>query len=981
MNSSQSSFPHLVLLGDKQVTTQKNFDVFLSYASEDAEWCEILAQRLRDEGVRVWFDKWVLKPGHHLLAQLNDGLKESRKMIAVWTNNYFRDDKVWTLVESFSQQFPDALAQERLLIPLLRENCSIPPTLSNLIYIDFRRDEDFALRFRDLVQSLDLRRREFEGKLFESQSEITSDSIIDKPTAKKGRRFETEVASLYRLLGFEVKLNAKVSDRLVNIAAERKLGGSRIHLIVETKEGRVTEEELQRILERQKWVHDKLPRYRLVALSSIGFDGRAQTELEETGVDCVTYDELLHELVPLDEYVKGLISDYKKKINEQWKGQDWFIRPQLSVDITYEKLAAVDYIGKWLGDSRANLLTVLGDLGTGKSTLANFLAYNLANSFQDDPARHPAPVLIPLKEVRKEVSLEGIIINHFSRHGLPGINFSRFNYLIQNGKVILIFDAFDEMADRVRWDITQSNFRELRRAAERDGKVILTCRTHYFKDRDEQVKLIGEGPRLSEIETELYKELRQQSGAEVVYLQEFDDDQIQDYLHKARPQSAEEDWRKIQEIYNLKELAHRPLLLDMIVQSLPKLEAGMPINAANLYKVYTQFWIDREEKDKGRILDKEIKHSLMLELAWRMWFEEKDEIHYHELIPFVEKLIVDKVIEFGDEEIEDIAREMQAATFLKRDDIGNFSFMHRSFMEYFVARKLLGGINNNSNADAQGVLNTRRFERKIIYFLTLLDESDSICKPLQIILTNNYLQNISENALEILYWSGRIRSGMEERISIPEELRNKLAERIPAFSKLTGANLQEIILEAANLIDAILDYADLTNAKLNHASLSRSILRKTKLTGASVDNALAELCDFQDAELSGTSFNGAHLEGSNFTGASYQQATFIHAHLQGAKGITESVKLLLEQLKPVIQRGQSVPVKAVTFSHNGKFVARGGDSGLVFLYRANDGQLLQLLEGQGSTVRAISFSYNDKMLASGEKNLVSEFGRWTAATH
>ena len=68
------------------------YDVFLSYASEDSEWCENLAVRLRDEGVRVWFDKWQLQPGDHLLVRLNEGIEKSRKMIAVWTASYFRDD-------------------------------------------------------------------------------------------------------------------------------------------------------------------------------------------------------------------------------------------------------------------------------------------------------------------------------------------------------------------------------------------------------------------------------------------------------------------------------------------------------------------------------------------------------------------------------------------------------------------------------------------------------------------------------------------------------------------------------------------------------------------------------------------------------------------------------------------------------------------------------------------------------------------------
>ena len=124
-----------------------SYDVFLSHASEDTAWCETLAERLRNDGVRVWLDKWELQPGDHLLARLNDGLKKSRKMVAVWSASYFRDDKVWTLAESFSQQHGDALSHDRPIIPVLMQDCDILPTFRNLILIDFHNSADFDLRF------------------------------------------------------------------------------------------------------------------------------------------------------------------------------------------------------------------------------------------------------------------------------------------------------------------------------------------------------------------------------------------------------------------------------------------------------------------------------------------------------------------------------------------------------------------------------------------------------------------------------------------------------------------------------------------------------------------------------------------------------------------------------------------------------------------------------------------------------------------
>ena len=164
--------------------------------------------------------------------------------------------------------------------------------------------------------------------------------------------------------------------------------------------------------------------------------------------------------------------------------------------------------------------------------------------------------------------------------------------------------------------------------------------------------------------------------------------------------------------------------------------------------VYTNIWVEREEQ-KGRILDKQIKLQLVLELAWRLWHEEKDMIHYRELALFVEKLIAAKVMELGDEQAEDIAREMQTATFLKRDESGHFSFVHRSFMEFFLARKIYDEMGAPTSTSA--ALNTRRFDRKIVYFLTHLDAADAIRPPLQQILRNAYVANVSKNVLQVLY--------------------------------------------------------------------------------------------------------------------------------------------------------------------------------------------------------------------------------------
>ncbi|ETR69451.1 MAG: hypothetical protein OMM_09585 [Candidatus Magnetoglobus multicellularis str. Araruama] len=123
---------------------------------------------------------------------------------------------------------------------------------------------------------------------------------------------------------------------------------------------------------------------------------------------------------------------------------------------------------------------------------------------------------------------------------------------------------------------------------------------------------------------------------------------------------------RIKRIYNLKDLAHRPLLLDLIVKTLPNLETNNKINASNLYNIFTEIWIKREEADKVRLLmDKESKSLLTLELAFRMWVNEKDRIHHKELMPIITKVAQKREIKWSEQELEHNLREVMVSGFFK----------------------------------------------------------------------------------------------------------------------------------------------------------------------------------------------------------------------------------------------------------------------------------------------------------------------------
>jgi hypothetical protein len=53
-------------------------DVFLSHSSEDKVVVRAVAERLRKDGLKVWFDAWVIKPGDSIPAKVEEGLEHLR---------------------------------------------------------------------------------------------------------------------------------------------------------------------------------------------------------------------------------------------------------------------------------------------------------------------------------------------------------------------------------------------------------------------------------------------------------------------------------------------------------------------------------------------------------------------------------------------------------------------------------------------------------------------------------------------------------------------------------------------------------------------------------------------------------------------------------------------------------------------------------------------------------------------------------------
>ena len=103
------------------------YDVLLSHSAKDKAVVRPLAERLRKDGLKVWFDEWVLKLGDSIPAKIEEGLQHSRVLVLCMSANAFASE--WTQLEVGTFRFRNPLYKDRRFIPLRLDDVPIKGSL------------------------------------------------------------------------------------------------------------------------------------------------------------------------------------------------------------------------------------------------------------------------------------------------------------------------------------------------------------------------------------------------------------------------------------------------------------------------------------------------------------------------------------------------------------------------------------------------------------------------------------------------------------------------------------------------------------------------------------------------------------------------------------------------------------------------------------------------------------------------------------
>lgn len=615
------------------------------------------------------------------------------------------------------------------------------------------------------------------------------------------------------------------------------------------------------------------------------------------------------------------------------------------------------YVRAWLDRERQGSLVILGEYGYGKTSYCLNLTYRMLRCWQRDPKATYFPIFlsfrdfVPTEEVKDALSSCEKIVQIFRQQFHLISDDKDFPGVFEDRKLLLILDGLDEIEKNLNVSWVRRQFQSIDKVARKFAKVIVTCRVSYLPtvedvrrvmSRDQYDLVVGSVAHGGELE--------------IVTLRPFGLEQKTRYVELAVSDPAQRDrlLTAIERIRDLPDLTTRPVLLWMVVSAFKNdiisLDDLTEVSAARLYEKFTLQWIECElDKDHiGRdVLENQ---ELMHRLALKIYSDPSEQMHKDELRKELE-------ISFPGRSKAEIARlehEFVVCSFLRPSQVNHFSFVHRSFMEFFVAHTYRGYIRDN-RPEAFG--RERLRPGLVVQFLSQLIK----------------MERANSTRHRLAQWLEAA------RMATPGE--SRLAANAATVLCHLGFRFQEVDLSDVDLRDADLSGGDFRYAILRRAKLDNAILENAKLSYADLENADMSNIFIHKTDFKRASLRGARIKNPRIIGG--PDTIWITLYSQDGQhvviGTDRGFLIILENgctYREVARHFvHESGVMNIAFSPDGTQLAVTNRQREIYIYnwsaliQGRQEQLAVFAEN-ANYVRWVEFSPNSPRLASGARDLM-----------
>lgn len=259
--------------------------------------------------------------------------------------------------------------------------------------------------------------------------------------------------------------------------------------------------------------------FKIIVAIKEGLERSYTQRIDGMQLEFLFKEDLLDKLVDFTGYYRAIDDLYHKPLPQgsEMRIEDVYV--DLNCCVGEEKVSQPlePYVFDWLEKGSQEQLAILGDFGMGKTLFSTNLAYHMIKS-----GVQRIPILIPLRNKSPRNSKVNEIFSYFTAQ--YGVHPDALNILNANGRLLLIFDGFDEMDLVGNDDIRKLHFRSLATLITPKSKVLITGRPNYFFSQSEMYSALG--VRMGTEELPHFQTLS---------LQMFTKEQIRRALRNAKP--------------------------------------------------------------------------------------------------------------------------------------------------------------------------------------------------------------------------------------------------------------------------------------------------------------------------------------------------------------------------------------------------------------------------------------------------------------
>ncbi|WP_405177121.1 TIR domain-containing protein [Nocardia sp. NBC_01377] len=626
-----------------------------------------------------------------------------------------------------------------------------------------------------------------------------------------------------------------------------------------------------------------------------------------------------------------------------------------------DQLIRDDLVGELMSLVAADhgrFVLLLGDFGRGKTFALREVARRITETM---PAL--IPILIELRTLDKTHSVDGLVAAHLADHGEDRIDLKSLRYMLREGRVVLLFDGFDELVTRISYEFAAEHLETLLQAAVGKAKIIVASRTQHFESRAQVLSALGERVGLLQ-------------DRRIIGIEDFAPAQIRAYLanrYDGDAGRADGRMRLITGIEDLLGLAQNPRMLGFIADLDDRrlraaASAEQAVGPAGLYREILESWLsyeaDRVASVTGGLPGLRV-HELWLAVtafAVRSWEFGEPYLHLSELTDVARELV--ELIGPQSMSVPQSAHAIGSGSLLVRTEDNLFGFIHLSVMEWLVA-------NHIAEQFAAGVPAPPQLDRAQLSQLSI----DFLCDLADLRMARAWAEAVlADSAADDHSRTNALRMTTRLRTAPTADLRD---------AALAGEDLSYRDLRGVDLSGA-----DLTGARLVGTNLSRAILRGTRLVAARLDEALLTGADLTDADLTRARLARTDLTGSRAAGSTWQRAALLDvigrpagtelrgaAQVPGAPARTEFAPAAVGVRHGFDARHGRLP-QPIAYSPDGGTFANGSDDGGVLICDSETGRPLRTL--QTHRARTFAVAYTDSVLITGSGD--GTVGIWDADT-